>query len=127
MTSFFHLGASVFGLDTTDLTSTTTGLDSMLDGNTENNSSDDLSTTVDTTDAHAIRKQLEGLENMYSEVSLDYMSCTFVALHGTVLSGCFLQIFLWHFLAEECCIKLSYMNNFCSMLFNFLTLYFTTV
>ncbi|PSN35233.1 hypothetical protein C0J52_15516 [Blattella germanica] len=62
-------GASVFGLDTTDLTSTTTGLDSMLDGNTENNSSDDdLSTTIDTTDAHAIRKQLEGLENMYSEV-----------------------------------------------------------
>jgi hypothetical protein len=69
MTSFLHLGASVFGLDTTDLTSTTTGLDSMLDGNTENNSSDDLSTTIDTTDAHAIRKQLEGLENMYSEVS----------------------------------------------------------
>ncbi|XP_068085699.1 hornerin [Anabrus simplex] len=63
------LSASVFGLDTTDLTSTTTGLDSMLDGNTENNSSDDdLSTTIDTTDAHAIRKQLEGLENMYSEV-----------------------------------------------------------
>ncbi|KAJ9589648.1 hypothetical protein L9F63_017137 [Diploptera punctata] len=60
---------SVFGLDTTDLTSTTTGLDSMLDGNTENNSSDDdLSTTIDATDAHAIRKQLEGLENMYSEV-----------------------------------------------------------
>ncbi|KAJ4425760.1 hypothetical protein ANN_27383, partial [Periplaneta americana] len=63
------VGASVFGLDNTDLTSTTTGLDSMLDGNTENNSSeDDLSTTIDATDAHAIRKQLEGLENMYSEV-----------------------------------------------------------
>ncbi|XP_069671480.1 uncharacterized protein [Periplaneta americana] len=63
------LSASVFGLDNTDLTSTTTGLDSMLDGNTENNSSeDDLSTTIDATDAHAIRKQLEGLENMYSEV-----------------------------------------------------------
>ncbi|KDR10617.1 hypothetical protein L798_15145 [Zootermopsis nevadensis] len=63
------LSASVFGLDTTDLTSTTTGLDSLLDGHTENNSSDDdLSTTIDTTDAHAIRKQLEGLENMYSEV-----------------------------------------------------------
>lgn len=66
----------MFGLDTTDLTSTTTGLDSMLDGNTENNSSDDdLSTTIDTTDAHAIRKQLEGLENMYSEVSGYYLSC----------------------------------------------------
>ncbi|CAG2057772.1 unnamed protein product, partial [Timema podura] len=63
------LSASVFGLDTADLTSTTTGLDSMLDNNTENNSSDDdLSTTIDATDAHAIRKQLEGLESMYSEV-----------------------------------------------------------
>ncbi|XP_075233395.1 uncharacterized protein LOC142331397 isoform X2 [Lycorma delicatula] len=40
-------------------------LDSMLD---ENNSSDELSTTVDTADTRAIRKQLEGLENMYSEV-----------------------------------------------------------
>jgi hypothetical protein len=77
MSDFLHLGASVFGLDTTDLTSTTTGLDSMLDGNTENNSSDDddLSTTIDTTDAHAIRKQLEGLENMYSEVTGNYVSC----------------------------------------------------
>ena len=66
----------MFGLDTTDLTSTTTGLDSMMDGNTENNSSDDdLSTTIDTTDAHAIRKQLEGLENMYSEVSSDNQNC----------------------------------------------------
>lgn len=66
----------MFGLDTTDLTSTTTGLDSLLDGHTENNSSDDdLSTTIDTTDAHAIRKQLEGLENMYSEVSEYYLSC----------------------------------------------------
>jgi hypothetical protein len=76
VTDFVHVGASVFGLDTTDLTSTTTGLDSMMDGNTENNSSDDdLSTTIDTTDAHAIRKQLEGLENMYSEVSSDNHSC----------------------------------------------------
>lgn len=76
MTDFLHVGASVFGLDTTDLTSTTTGLDSMMDGNTENNSSDDdLSTTIDTTDAHAIRKQLEGLENMYSEVSSDNQNC----------------------------------------------------
>jgi hypothetical protein len=59
------------------MTSTTTGLDldSVLDGQTENTSEDDddededdLSTTVDTTDAQAIRRQLEGLENMYSEV-----------------------------------------------------------
>ncbi|XP_047099653.1 uncharacterized protein LOC124717040 isoform X2 [Schistocerca piceifrons] len=65
-----QLSASVFGLDTTDLTSTTTGgLDSVLDGHTENNSSDDdLSTTIDVTDAQAIRRQLEGLESMYSEV-----------------------------------------------------------
>ncbi|XP_054260522.1 uncharacterized protein LOC128985166 [Macrosteles quadrilineatus] len=40
-------------------------LDSMLDE--ENNSSDE-DTTIDTTDTRAIRKQLEGLENMYSEV-----------------------------------------------------------
>lgn len=57
-----------------ELTSTTTGLDldSVLDGQTENTSDDDedddLSTTVDATDAQAIRRQLEGLENMYSEV-----------------------------------------------------------
>lgn len=61
-----------FGLDTTDMTSTTTGgLDSVLDGHTENNSSDDdLSTTIDATDVQAIRRQLEGLESMYSEVLL---------------------------------------------------------
>jgi hypothetical protein len=59
-----------------ELTSTTTGLDldSVLDGQTENTSDDeeddDLSTTVDATDAQAIRRQLEGLENMYSEVNL---------------------------------------------------------
>ncbi|XP_032689914.1 uncharacterized protein LOC116853131 isoform X3 [Odontomachus brunneus] len=54
---FSHL----FGVETADLTSTTTGLDldSMLD-----RSDSDLSTT----DARTIRKQLEGLENMYSEV-----------------------------------------------------------
>ncbi len=53
------------------MTSTTTGLDleSMLDGQTENTSDDDdLSTTIDTTDAHAIRRQLESLESMYTEV-----------------------------------------------------------
>ncbi|XP_025268217.1 uncharacterized protein LOC105256781 isoform X2 [Camponotus floridanus] len=54
---FSHL----FGIEAADLTSTTTGLDldSMLD-----RSDSDLSTT----DARTIRKQLEGLENMYSEV-----------------------------------------------------------
>lgn len=46
----------------------------MLDGATnteENNTSDDdedMSTTVDASDTRAIRKQLEGLEGMYSEV-----------------------------------------------------------
>ncbi|XP_015438780.1 PREDICTED: uncharacterized protein LOC107193789 [Dufourea novaeangliae] len=54
---FSHL----FGMEAADLTSTTTGLDldSMLD-----RSDSDLSTN----DARTIRKQLEGLENMYSEV-----------------------------------------------------------
>ncbi|XP_012218536.1 mediator of RNA polymerase II transcription subunit 12-like isoform X2 [Linepithema humile] len=54
---FSHL----FGVEAADLTSTTTGLDldSMLD-----RSDSDLSTA----DARTIRKQLEGLENMYSEV-----------------------------------------------------------
>lgn len=41
-------------------------LDSMLEE--ENNSSDELSTTIDNSDTRAIRKQLEGLEGMYSEV-----------------------------------------------------------
>ncbi|XP_015587077.1 uncharacterized protein LOC107263917 isoform X3 [Cephus cinctus] len=54
---FSHL----FGVEAADLTSTTTGLDldSMLD-----RSDSDLSTN----DARTIRKQLEGLESMYSEV-----------------------------------------------------------
>ncbi|XP_043520068.1 uncharacterized protein LOC122533948 isoform X1 [Frieseomelitta varia] len=54
---FSHL----FGVEAADFTSTTTGLDldSMLD-----RSDSDLSTN----DARTIRKQLEGLENMYSEV-----------------------------------------------------------
>lgn len=58
--------------DNGDMTSTTTGLDleSMLDGQTEQTSDDDddMSTTIDTTDAHAIRRQLESLESMYTEV-----------------------------------------------------------
>lgn len=54
----------VFGVEAGDLTSTTTGLDldSMLD-----RSDSDLSTN----DARTIRKQLEGLENMYSEASAE--------------------------------------------------------
>lgn len=57
---------TVFG-DITDLASTTTrslDLDSMMDGHSD--SDGDISTT----DARAIRKQLEGLESMYSEVRL---------------------------------------------------------
>lgn len=42
-------------------------IDSMLDE--DNNSSDEeLSTTIDTADTRTIRKQLESLEGMYSEV-----------------------------------------------------------
>ncbi|XP_017787020.1 PREDICTED: uncharacterized protein LOC108569828 isoform X2 [Nicrophorus vespilloides] len=55
----------IFGLDTADMTSTTTrsiDLESMLDG--QSDSDGDISTT----DARTIRKQLEGLESMYSEV-----------------------------------------------------------
>ncbi|XP_074038088.1 uncharacterized protein isoform X2 [Leptinotarsa decemlineata] len=58
-------GKQIFGLDTTDITSTTTrsmDLESILDG--QSDSDGDLSTT----DARTIRKQLEGLETMYSEV-----------------------------------------------------------
>ncbi|KAL3266367.1 hypothetical protein HHI36_010543 [Cryptolaemus montrouzieri] len=58
-------GKSIFGLDNTDMTSTTTrslDLESMLDVQSE--SDEDISTA----DARTIRKQLEGLETMYSEV-----------------------------------------------------------
>ncbi|XP_030747246.1 uncharacterized protein LOC115875852 isoform X2 [Sitophilus oryzae] len=58
-------GKQIFGLDNTDLTSTTTrslDLESMLEGQTD--SDGDLSMA----DAKTIRKQLEGLETMYSEV-----------------------------------------------------------
>ena len=73
MKSIHILGQILYSLqdDNGDITSTTTGLDleSMLDGQTENTSDDDdLSTTIDTTDAHAIRRQLESLETMYTEV-----------------------------------------------------------
>lgn len=61
----------MFGVEAADMTSTTTGLDldSMLD-----RSDSDLSTN----DARTIRKQLEGLENMYSEVNnLNFSLCNF--------------------------------------------------
>ncbi|KAL0280692.1 UNVERIFIED_CONTAM: hypothetical protein PYX00_001911 [Menopon gallinae] len=60
---------AMFGVET-DLASTTTGpLDSVLDSRLSDHTSDeDLSTTIDATDALAIRRQLQGLENMYSEV-----------------------------------------------------------
>ncbi|XP_012284524.1 uncharacterized protein LOC105701941 [Orussus abietinus] len=54
---FSHL----FGVEAADLTSTTTGLD--LDSMLDRSDSD-----ISTNDARTIRKQLEGLENMYSEV-----------------------------------------------------------
>ncbi|XP_059350728.1 uncharacterized protein LOC130685375 isoform X2 [Daphnia carinata] len=56
-------------LDLGDITSTTTGLD--LDADSDSSSShsdDDLSTTMDMNDSRTIRRQLEGLESMYSEV-----------------------------------------------------------
>ncbi|XP_045479836.1 uncharacterized protein LOC123684578 isoform X2 [Harmonia axyridis] len=59
-------GKPVFGLDNTDITSTTTrslDLESMLDGQ-----SDSEEDNISTADARTIRKQLEGLESMYSEV-----------------------------------------------------------
>lgn len=72
-------------MEAADLTSTTTGLDldSMLD-----RSDSDLSTT----DARTIRKQLEGLENMYSEVSaIHFNKVTIVffsiALYSTNVKG----------------------------------------
>ncbi|KAL0829438.1 hypothetical protein ABMA28_004207 [Loxostege sticticalis] len=58
-----HYKKHLFGLDTTDMTSTTTrslDLSSLLDGRTDSDAS--------TGDARAIRRQLRGLENMYAEV-----------------------------------------------------------
>ncbi|KAJ8919311.1 hypothetical protein NQ315_003895 [Exocentrus adspersus] len=60
-----HRGKQVFGLENLDITSTTTrsmDLESILDG--QSDSDEDISTV----DARTIRKQLEGLEVMYSEV-----------------------------------------------------------
>ncbi|KAL1506841.1 hypothetical protein ABEB36_006129 [Hypothenemus hampei] len=58
-------GKQIFGLDSTDLTSTTTrslDLESILDGQSDSDAN------LSVADTRAIRKQLEGLENMYSEV-----------------------------------------------------------
>ena len=53
-----------------DIASTTTGLDleSVMALQTDLTSDEELSTTIDLSDAQAIRKQLDGLENMYTEV-----------------------------------------------------------
>uniref|UniRef100_A0AAR5P8J9 SAM domain-containing protein n=2 Tax=Dendroctonus ponderosae TaxID=77166 RepID=A0AAR5P8J9_DENPD len=58
-------GKQIFGLDSTDFTSTTTrslDLESILDGQSDSDAN------LSVADTKAIRKQLEGLENMYSEV-----------------------------------------------------------
>lgn len=55
-------------LDLGEITSTTTGLE--LDADSDSSSTqDDLSTTMDMNESRTIRRQLEGLESMYSEVS----------------------------------------------------------
>merc|ERR1712037_392247 len=53
-----------------EVASTTTGmgLESVMALQTDLTSDEELSTTIDLSDAQAIRKQLDGLENMYTEV-----------------------------------------------------------
>ncbi|XP_069188082.1 uncharacterized protein [Procambarus clarkii] len=65
-----NLGPGGGDLDTGEITSTTEALDldSMLDGVTEATTDDDTTTCAYDPDVHLIRKQLEGLEGMYSEV-----------------------------------------------------------
>ncbi|XP_041981352.1 uncharacterized protein LOC121734801 isoform X2 [Aricia agestis] len=61
-----HYKKHLFGLDTTDMTSTTTrslDLSSLLDARSDARTDSDASG-----DARAIRRQLRGLENMYAEV-----------------------------------------------------------
>ena len=43
-------------------------LESVMALQTDLTSDEELSTTIDLSDAQAIRKQLDGLENMYTEV-----------------------------------------------------------
>lgn len=64
-TILFTVTFVVFTFDNTDITSTTTrsmDLESMLDNQS------DSDCDISTTDARTIRKQLESLEGMYSEV-----------------------------------------------------------
>jgi len=73
--SLHPLAALQEALDLGEITSTTTGLE--LDADSDTSSSqgdDDLSTTMDMNESRTIRRQLEGLESMYSEVSfLDFL------------------------------------------------------
>ncbi|XP_068207288.1 serine-rich adhesin for platelets-like isoform X2 [Palaemon carinicauda] len=64
------LGPNEGDLDAGEITSTTDALDldSMLDGGVTEATSDDDATSAYDPDVHLIRKQLEGLEGMYSEV-----------------------------------------------------------
>lgn len=65
-----HPWLPVFGLDTTDMTSTTTrslDLSSLLDARSDSEASRSNG-GAGTGDARAIRRQLRGLENMYAEV-----------------------------------------------------------
>lgn len=69
----------VFGLDTTDMTSTTTrslDLSSLLDAR-----SDSEGSRGGAGDARAIRRQLRGLENMYGEV-LQLLGVRRPPMHG---------------------------------------------
>lgn len=67
--SLHALTALQEALDLGEITSTTTGLD--LDGDSDSSSShsdDDMSAALDANESRNIRRQLEGLESMYSEV-----------------------------------------------------------
>lgn len=81
--SLHPLTALQEALDLGEITSTTTGLDLEHDSDSSSSQSDDdLSTTMDMNESRNIRRQLEGLESMYSEVnSLNY----FVSANKSVL------------------------------------------
>lgn len=69
--AFTATDPGVGDLEAGEMTSTTDALDldSMLDGATEATTDDEALSAYDP-DVHLIRKQLEGLEGMYSEVRL---------------------------------------------------------
>ena len=71
-------------LDVGEMTSTTTGLhvDSQSESS-ESGSDDDMDTTIDMADSRAIRRQLEGLETMYSSVLKALHKKTTVRSSGT--------------------------------------------